>query len=171
MIARRLAGPEPAVTLEQAKAALRVDFADDDALIGDLIGAASEHVEVLAGVAFGRQTWRLTLDAFPRGRLALSVGPLAEVISVTHGPDAALLDATSYRLAGDGLEAVTTWPAGSGVVEYVAGLGWPADMRRAVTMIVAHWYRQAETMAEEGAAQEVPYGATDLIARRRRMGA
>jgi hypothetical protein len=53
------------VTLAQAKSQLRVDFADDDLLIGMYIQAAREYAENYTGRAFIQQTWRLSLDNFP----------------------------------------------------------------------------------------------------------
>ncbi|RZU39333.1 head-tail connector protein [Edaphobacter modestus] len=53
------------VTLDQAKAHLRVDFDTDDLLIMGLIGAAREFCEVYSRRAFFEQTIVLSLDAFP----------------------------------------------------------------------------------------------------------
>jgi uncharacterized phiE125 gp8 family phage protein len=53
------------VSLEQAKVHLRVDTADDDALIGMLISAARAHAENVCRRAFVTQQWDLFLDAFP----------------------------------------------------------------------------------------------------------
>lgn len=59
---------EPAiepVSLAEAKAHLRVDFTDDDALIQSLIRAAREYIETATERSLITQTWKLTLDAFP----------------------------------------------------------------------------------------------------------
>lgn len=53
------------VTLTEAKAHIRVDITDDDALITSLIVAAREHVESLTRTQFMPATWRLSLDGFP----------------------------------------------------------------------------------------------------------
>lgn len=53
------------VTLAEAKLHLRVDFADDDALITMLISAARAHAENVCRRAFVTQKWDLFLDAFP----------------------------------------------------------------------------------------------------------
>lgn len=58
-------GTEP-VTLAEAKAHLRVEVADDDALITNLISAARVHAENVCRRAFVTQKWDLYLDAFPK---------------------------------------------------------------------------------------------------------
>lgn len=56
---------EEPVTLVQAKAHLRVDVIDDDALITNLIVAARIHAENICRRAFVTQKWDLWLDSFP----------------------------------------------------------------------------------------------------------
>ncbi|MDC7787593.1 head-tail connector protein [Rhodoplanes sp. TEM] len=76
-----LAGPasEP-LTLAEAKAFLRVDHADEDALIDSLIGAARTLVERATRRALITQTWRLVRDAWPAGgRIAVLPAPLRSV--------------------------------------------------------------------------------------------
>lgn len=53
------------VTLTQAKAHLRVDFADDDTLITTLIIVARQAVEEFLGRALITQTWQVFYDKFP----------------------------------------------------------------------------------------------------------
>jgi len=54
------------VTLAQAKAHMRVDIADDDALITNLITAARADAENVCRRAFVTQKWDLYLDSFPK---------------------------------------------------------------------------------------------------------
>lgn len=55
----RVSAPsEPIITLEQAKAQLRVDHSDDDTLIGTLLEAASSTIEEMSGRALVEQTWK-----------------------------------------------------------------------------------------------------------------
>jgi uncharacterized phiE125 gp8 family phage protein len=56
------------LTLDQAKAHLRVDFTDDDLLIAALVDAAVQYCDGpkgFLGRALARQTWDLYLDEFP----------------------------------------------------------------------------------------------------------
>ncbi|QKE40358.1 MAG: phage head-tail connector protein [Ferrovum myxofaciens] len=61
-----ISGPvvEP-VSLLEAKAHLRVDISDDDALISALIVAARMHAETVTRRALIAQSWKLVLDSFP----------------------------------------------------------------------------------------------------------
>jgi len=62
------AAVETIISLDEAKAHLRVDHDDDDDLIGALIDAVVSYVEGPRGYlarALAEQTWDLTLDGFP----------------------------------------------------------------------------------------------------------
>lgn len=52
------------ITLAEAKLHLRVDIADDDALISALIDAATQSAEHIMGRAIMPQKWLLTADVF-----------------------------------------------------------------------------------------------------------
>lgn len=77
-----------AVTLEEAKAHLRVDHALEDTLIGAYLGAAIEGCAAFAGRAFDQQTYRLTLDTWPPYPNSWSLWapyiciPIAPIVSV-----------------------------------------------------------------------------------------
>jgi uncharacterized phiE125 gp8 family phage protein len=58
------AAEEP-VSLAEAKHHLRVESAEDDALIGSLISAARQAAETLTGRQFVTARWKLVLDGFP----------------------------------------------------------------------------------------------------------
>src|ERR1700716_540555 len=58
--------PVEPVDLAGAKAHLRVDISDDDALIQWLIVAARDYVERASGLSLLTQTWKLYLDRWPR---------------------------------------------------------------------------------------------------------
>src|SRR5690349_16359269 len=77
------------VTLADAKAHLKIDTSDDDALIGQLITAARARVEWHTGRALMTQSWILWLDRWPDdGIVAIPLAPLAAVTAVTlYGRD------------------------------------------------------------------------------------
>jgi uncharacterized phiE125 gp8 family phage protein len=110
----------PAVTLAEAKAHLRVDVADEDALITSMVVAASEAAEQATGRALMPQTWEITLDAFP-GAFELTRVPAASVTSLKYwnpaGVQTTLLN-TLYALdSSDDFGPATVAP--------VFGASWP----------------------------------------------
>ena len=121
-----LTGPaEEPVSVEEAKAHLRVSTAADDALIGSLIAAAREHVEARCRRALVTQVWDLYLDAFPAGEeIELAMPPLRAVESVTFFRD----DGTSGVMSS--LEYVVDAVGEPGAVVLAKGAGWPsAELR------------------------------------------
>lgn len=82
------------ITLDEAKAALDIEYPDKDSLIRGLIAAATAHLDGWSGIlgrALCEQTWRQDYDCFPwydpAYRLSGSFGsrlrlPLSPVISV-----------------------------------------------------------------------------------------
>lgn len=56
---------EEPVSLAEAKLHLRVDFAEDDALITALITAARQAAETITGRQLVTARWKMTLDSFP----------------------------------------------------------------------------------------------------------
>lgn len=78
------------LSLEDVKLHLRVDVADDDALIEGLIETARSAAEARTGRALMPQTWKLLLPDFPRaGHRSLDViaiprPPFASVVSIDY---------------------------------------------------------------------------------------
>jgi uncharacterized phiE125 gp8 family phage protein len=56
------------VTLTEVRAQLALDVTCDDVLLTDFITEARQEIEAVTGVAMARQTWRLSLDAWPQSR-------------------------------------------------------------------------------------------------------
>lgn len=84
MALKRITAPATTpVTLNEAKAHLRVDTSDEDALITAMLVAATEAAEHITGLALMPQTWLLTCDAFPAS-LDLTRVPVASVTSIAY---------------------------------------------------------------------------------------
>lgn len=68
LVVRKITEPtyQP-ISLAQAKAHLRVDIGDEDALIASLIIAATQYCEKVLARSLCESTYRLTLDRFPCG--------------------------------------------------------------------------------------------------------
>lgn len=151
------------VSLADAKAHLRVEDTGDDALITALIVAARREAEHRTGRALVTQTWKLTLDAFPDGKIELPRPPLASVSSIAYtDADGApqTVDAGDYQVVIDELIGYVqpaygkAWPSarqvpGTIAVTFVAGYGAAA----AVPQTVKQWMLlQVGAMYENRAA-------------------
>ena len=75
---------EEPVSLIEAKLHLRVEFDEDDTLIASLISAARQAAETLTGRQFTTARWKLVLDGFPRGVIALAKCPVQSVVDVNY---------------------------------------------------------------------------------------
>lgn len=178
----RTTGPEAEpVTTEMARKNLRIDHASEDELIAGLIRAAREEVEAATGLALIDQTWRCVLDRLPRsGRVLLRRGPVREILAVTvYGSEgeASVLDPGTYQLDALSRPARLHFQAVprpaiamNGVeIDFAAGYGEAGEdvpdlIKRAILLLVAHWY---EFRASFGAAQQpasYPDGYERLIA-------
>ena len=179
---------EPAlepVTLVEAKAHLRLGHDSEDALIAGLIRAAREEVERATGTALIEQDWRLALDAWPlSGTLALTPHPVRAILSVTvYGSEgeASLVDPSACRLDGHArparlwlAERPAPGAALNGIeIDFRAGYGEagtdvPDLLKRAMLMLVAHWF---EFRGVAGAADQPvghPPGFDRLVSAYRR---
>ena len=166
-----LAAPatEP-LTLVEAKRWLRVDHADDDALIGALIKAARERIEGRTGRAILAQSWRIVLDRWPaEARVTLPVLPTISVTAVRLLDEAgtpSVLASTLYALesgAEPPVLAVRSPPnpgrARNGIeIDIVAGYGaapsdCPEPLRQAMRLLIVAAY---EARGPERAGERRP---------------
>jgi uncharacterized phiE125 gp8 family phage protein len=179
-----LSGPavEP-VTLDEAKAYLRVEHDDDDDVISALIAGARVHVEAQTRRALITQSWRLIRDSWPdNGRITILPAPLR-----------LLLAARIYRLDGSTLALDTTafvadLAAAPAVLSFTAGAmpapgrviagieidvetGYgntpadvPEDLRQAIRILVAHWYENRGLIATGAGVAVLPMTAAALLA-------
>lgn len=176
------------VTLAGVKAHLRLDHDSEDDLLSGLIRAAREEVERSAGLALIEQKWRLALDAWPRkGCVVIPLHPVREILSVTaYGSEgeASLIDPSAWqadlvsrpaRLHLEGLPGALR--AMNGIeIDFVAGFGEAATdvpdlLRRAIVLLVAHWYEFRSGFGPADQPVSYPAGYERMIApyRRRRL--
>ena len=177
----QVTGPadEP-LSLEEMKEHLRVDAADEDALIADYIAAARGAAEAYTGRAFVTQTWQAHFAGWPAdGVLELPLPPLQSVAWVKYTTDAGVLKTLSsvaYRVVTATepgcivLAPNQSWPTETldaglpVVVQFVCGYGAaaavPAGVKQALRWLVGHMTenREAVTMATS-APQQVPMSA------------
>jgi len=176
------------VTLGEVKAHLRVTNDLEDDLLTNLIVTARQKLDGprgLLGRSLITQTWKATLDGFPR-LIELPLAPLSSVDAITYlnsvGVETAI-PSEHYTVSGLSDSDLATiqpargrsWPfiansPGSVSITFTAGYGnsplfVPEPIRTAIKMLVGHLYenREAVTIAS-GSMHETPLGWQDLIA-------
>jgi uncharacterized phiE125 gp8 family phage protein len=164
------------VTLADAKAHLRIDTPDDDALITALISAARARAEWHTGRAFMTQSWILWLDSWPEnGIVEIPLPPLATVSAVTlyaRDDTATLLDPARFvvDLAGGriALRQSTILPPLLRVIDaiqvaFTAGYGdataVPQPLKTAILETVVFLYEH-----RGDAPADLPQGVQALLA-------
>lgn len=162
------------VSLDEARAFLRLDQTHEDELLTTLITAARLMIEAASGRMLIEQGWRIVLDAWPRdGVIRLPLSPVASIegarvydgngVAQTVAAGALHLDATAepplIRLAapvpqvGRRLAAIE--------IDVVAGYGAepedvPALLRHAVLQLAARWFEQRGDIAGRDASALPP---------------
>lgn len=141
MTARQITPPATlAVTLEAAKANMRIDDSDMDALITGWIEGVTATTEHEIGRALISQEWRVTLDAFPAA-IRLEMPPIALVRSVTYidiDGDLQTMDIADYVL-----DSVSE----PGYVVPAPGKAWPATAQRGNAVMVDYTCGYGDTAA------------------------
>ncbi len=172
-----------ALSVEDAKAHLKVEGVYEDSVIEGLIADAIAEVDGPKGKGFCliEQTWRLTLDAFER-HIAIPLGPTSEVVSVKYVDVAGVLQTVQpgdYQLA-DGLDPAvlsptygTAWPTarcelGAVRIEFKAGFGAdpadiPGNLVGALKLIVGALHKDRENA-------QIPKRALDVFDNYRPLG-
>ena len=170
--------PSAIVSLEEAKAHLRVDDGnqEEDALIQALIEAAITMIDGPSGWlgrALGRQTLELRRCGFPScGWIALPCRPIHEIVSATYDDATGApqtLGPASYRLYDRMLIRAPNlaWPVAADHphslrIRYTAGYDAdkvPANAIAAIKLMIGDLYRYRET-AQNGAWSNVPMSTT-----------
>lgn len=180
MAAVLLQGPaiEP-VSLAEAKNYLRVEHADDDSLIGELIVAARTQVEQAARRVLITQSWRIVKDRWPAsGWLVSPVNPLQTIDAVRVYPlegAAVALDPDALTLNAAAAPAIIAFEYGSvkqpgrtaGGIELDVTAGYgdaaedvPAPLRQAIRFLVARTYENRNRVEKD----ELPDAVAALIA-------
>lgn len=176
MTIKLITGPavEP-ISLADAKLHLKVDAADDDALIAILIASARLSAEHALGRVLLQQTWEMVIEAFPAAELEIRAAGVLGITAVkyintagvetTLSPAAYALDAESapaYLLPAAG----TAWPATADTtnavrVRYTAGYGAaaadvPASIRHWLLLHIGSGYKHRETTAQGATVSALP---------------
>jgi len=170
-----------AVTLDEAKAHLRIDGDSDDADLSRFIVAATDYIEQETRTSLLAQQFVQTFDAFPAGRvIQLLRPPLASVEAVKYldadGTEQTLSDEL-YRVdivSRPGrivLSFGASWPATASEanavrVEFTAGHGnvsqVPPLLKQAVLLMVGHMFENREA-AIDRRIDTVPLAVESIV--------
>lgn len=172
------------VTLDEARAHLRLDTTDEDGLLTALLTAARTSLEAETRRAFMTQSWRLILDEWPGAMLTLPLAPVSAVTAVTmndaDGPRVVAASLYETALEGDNphLGHVAGWPlptrrVGGIAIDFTAGYGAaaavPAPLKQAILLLAAHWFENREPVTLGERAEVLPLSVAALIAPYRRV--
>ena len=169
------------VTLAEAKAHLRLDAADEDALVLALIRAAREYLEAATGLCLIARPLRLYLDDWPETRvIGIARGPVQTIETVTVYDLAGLpveADLAGYVLDGAARPARLVLPqrpetarAVNGIeIDFTAGFGEsgadvPDGLKRALLLHVAAMFELRGMLAPADQPGTVPAGYDRLVA-------
>ena len=177
------------VTLDDAKAHLRVVTTDEDALIAVLIEAATDYAESFLGRALVARTLDRFMDAFPTGAIELPLPPLISVTGVFYVDTAGVeQEFTTFEVDTASepgrvyLVPTVDWPtprvsANAVRVRYRAGYVdatvspasgvIPQSIEAAILLIIGTLYEHRETVVIGQTPALVPWSAEQLLRRHR----
>lgn len=178
---------EAVVSLAEAKAWLRVDHPDEDALIQNLVEGATAWCEQTASRAFVTRTLRLWLDRFPgRDHCPIEVPwpRLQSVTQIVYFDSAGVQQTLNAPFADFQVDLIAepgvilpapgkSWPAtrdgllNAVRIDYTAGYGAAAAVDRrakqAVHLLAAHWYENREASLTGTISKELELGLRSLL--------
>ena len=169
------------LSLDEAKAFLRVEHSADDEVIAALVAGSRVHVESQTRRALITQGWRLAADGWPQdGRLRVVPGPLQQLTAARIYDFEGLAHDVDVQAfvpdRGASLLAFAPWavPAPGRVaagIELDVTVGYgdsapdvPEALRQAIRLLVAHWYDNRGLVAVGQQVAELPATVASLIA-------
>lgn len=165
------------LTVDELKAALRIDHSDDDQLVQSMAVTARTFIERRLGYAFLQQTWSLKLSDIPPAAVRLRPGPVPTPVSVMakygEGALEAIPDA-DWHLDFANPTRICLMPAPMQDGECLTGIEViftagasdastiPADLLRALYLLTAHYYEERELFRAQRYVA-VPMGIEALL--------
>lgn len=185
-----LAAPTTAVvSLAEAKSWLRVEHAEKDDDIRDLVAAATAYVAQQADLTLAPTSFEQRVDRWPVGCVELDTGPVRDIADVVYLDPAGAeqsIDAADFAweptstgarvwlTAGFSQPALADRPGAVRIV-FAAGfndpqatagddrLELPAQASTAIRLLVAHWWRNRETVSLGAPPASMPFGVDAII--------
>jgi uncharacterized phiE125 gp8 family phage protein len=181
--------PDPIVTWEEARQALRIDEDDDQQeYVEGLIAAAQAWIDGpngWVGACLAPQTLEARLPGFTGSPIKLPYGPVGSIVDVRY-MDAdgveQIVPPTSYGWTEDGLlylSAGSSWPVtkqdpGAVRILYEAGTLSEADstvVKQVIKLLVAHWFINREAVNVGNIVNSMPFAVDALLSTFRRWAA
>lgn len=167
--------PQPIVSMDEARAHLRVDEGEEDLLISSLIDVATAWLDGpdgWLGRALGEQVLEARLDTWPRP-LRLPCPPLLSVEAASYVDPNGVVQ--QIPIVG-GLLDLGSWPCVRGregdiVIRYRAGYvssngasTVPAPIRHAILLMVSHLFNNRDAVTVTAAQPaKLPLGVDALL--------
>lgn len=171
------------LTVAEVKAALRIDHDHEDGLLSSLIVTAREYVESVTCRQLILATYNLYIDSFPPV-IVLPRPPVTAVSLIVYYDAANTLRSLSApsQFEYSGLDEPCSivpvygfsWPATyprqyAVIVTYTAGYGAsgasvPEPIRRAMLLLIGHWYEHREEVVDGGTVARMDVAADALLA-------
>jgi len=164
------------ITVTQAKVFLKVTNTAEDALILNMIKAATKYLEDYTNRSFVTQTWEYYADEFPE-EIELYFGSVASITHVKYYNDAGVLTAfTNFQsdLVSNPARLTPspdyTWPSvqlsrvNAVVVEYITGAA-AVDSRviDAIYLLLGHIYANRQDVVVGHQVVKMPQGSEWLV--------
>jgi uncharacterized phiE125 gp8 family phage protein len=174
------------VSLAEAKDFMRILTDEEDELLGTLITAARLMIEAASGRLLIEQSWRIVLDAWPRGgEIRLPLSPVRSILAARirlAGGEAVSVPADALALVpgSDPPAIALTGPLpaparldGGIEIDCLAGFGAtrdlvPAPLRQAVLRLACRWFEHRGDVVSRDAAR-LPAEIAALVAPFRRV--
>lgn len=171
------------ISLAEAKTQCNISHSDDDAYVRALIQQAMAYIAGPhgIGIALTTQDYRLSLDCLSR-TISIPLRPIQRVVSITYRDEAdavQTIDPETYWVDVDQSPAIIQFksdlPAVSaqpGAVKITVRAGYgdsdrvPADLKGAIRLLVAQWFRTREALVE-GTFTEPHHAVSAVLAKYR----
>ena len=179
---RTVAPDETPVDVALLKEHLRLSSSDQANVLPLYLDAAVAWVETYTGRPLMRQTWRVTLPAFPDRTWLPYAAPFVAISSVAYYDTAnasQTLASSVYAVAEDAEPACLrlaygqVWPSvydrdDAVTITYTVGAAAAADvpvaLRQAVLLLAGHFYENREAVLMSAISKEIESTATALCA-------
>ena len=172
--------------LAEIKAHLRIDHDHEDTLLADALKAARQYTEFASGQKLITQAWRQYEICFPSNRhVTARVGPVQSIAAITafdaEGAPHTLAANDAWVVRGASVGQIEFTPAFNpalaengleidlvvGIADF--GVDIPDTLKRAILLLVAHWYEFRGAISPSDQPVSIPAGFDALMMPFRRI--